>query len=94
MPSSGMLRSVALVRISQLKLSEDGILHLWDSTLRSVRRMLLTANDPSSQILVILMMKVLNSFETSVLSRATRLNIPEEDITQSHRRGNFKSHIA
>jgi hypothetical protein len=38
--------------------------------LRSVRRLLVTANLPSSQILVILMMEALSSFETSVLTKS------------------------
>jgi hypothetical protein len=37
--------------------------------------------------------KVLRNFETLVLTRATRRNIPEEDILHSHRRENLKSYI-
>jgi hypothetical protein len=45
--------------------------------LRSLRRLLLTANVvPSSPILVTLMMKTLSSSETEVLTRVTRRNIP------------------
>jgi hypothetical protein len=75
MASSGMLRRVALVRtdvseernasiIRVRRICELGILVF----LRSVRRLLLTANVvPSSSILVTLMMEVLGSSETRFL---------------------------
>jgi hypothetical protein len=72
-----MLCSVALVRTDSEEL-------LW----------LVMANVvPSSQILVALMMEVLRSPEKSVLTRATRSNIPEDGILHSHHRKNLKSNI-
>jgi hypothetical protein len=94
--SSEMLCRAALVRTD---VSEERIASIIRVTrigdlafLRSVLRLLVAANIvPSSPILVILMMEAIRSSETSVLTRATPCNIPEDDILYSHRRENIKS---
>jgi hypothetical protein len=69
---------------------EDFTLNFHTIFLCSVRRSLVTANVASSSILVTLMLEALLSSETSVLGRATRRNITEEDILPSHRRETLK----
>jgi hypothetical protein len=74
-----MLRRVALVRTD---VSEE---------LCCMRRLLVAASVvPSSPILVTLMKEALSSSETSVLTRATLCNIPEDTILHSHCRENLK----
>jgi hypothetical protein len=58
-------------------------------------RLLVTASVvPSSSILVKLMKEPISYSGTSVLTRATWRNIPEDDILHSHRREYLKSYIA
>jgi hypothetical protein len=92
MGSSGMLRHMTLVRTD---VSEE----LTASFIRVTRigelgtMLAVTSIVPSSPILVILMKESLRSSETSVLTRATQRNIPEDTILHSHRRENLKSYV-
>jgi hypothetical protein len=61
---------------------------------RSVLRLLVTANVRSSPILFTMMMEEMRPSETSVITRTTPRNIPEDDILRSRRRENLKSYIA
>jgi hypothetical protein len=83
MVSSGMLRRVVLVRA---EVSEEFSASFIRAVfLRSMRQLLVTASVvPSSPILVTLMKEALSSSETSVLTRATQRNIPEDTILLLH----------
>jgi hypothetical protein len=70
-----MLHHVALGR------TEEILCHI--VFLRSMLQMLVTADIPSSPVLVTLMMETILSYKTLVLTRATWCNIPEDGILQS-----------
>jgi hypothetical protein len=107
MVSSGMLRRVVLVRTDVSEEPSDSFIRVTRirelttlaatgnrrTFLRSMLRLLVTASVvPSSPILVTLMKEALGFSETSVLTRATLRNIPEDNILHSHRRENLKSY--
>jgi hypothetical protein len=82
--STGMLCCVALVRTD---VSEE-----LNASFNGVTRISRTSVVSSWPILVTLMMEELCASETSILTRATRRNIPEDVILHSHRRENLKSY--
>jgi hypothetical protein len=83
MVSSGMLRRVALVRTD---VSEE----------RSASFIRVTGIGELGTTLAVtstLMKEAIRSSETSILTTATRRNIPEGAILHSHRRKNLKSYL-
>jgi hypothetical protein len=90
--SSGILRNVALVRTDVSEELSDSFIKM--TRIGELGTTLVTASVvPNSPILVTLMKEALSSSETSVLTRATRRNIPEDAILHSHRCENLGSYI-
>jgi hypothetical protein len=91
MASSGMLGLVALVRTDVLE--ELSVNFMRVTRIGELGTALVRANVvPRSPILVTLMKLALSSSETSVRTRVTRRNIPEDAILHSRRRENLKSY--
>jgi hypothetical protein len=104
MLSSGMLCHVALVRSD---VSEEHITSIIRVTrISKLRTMIAVTSNcsmlqllvtstviPSSLILVTLIVEAIRSSETSVLTRATWCNIPEDGIFHSHCHENLKSYM-
>jgi hypothetical protein len=83
-------KTSVLTRATRRNTPEETILH----SHRRGNLKYYIANVLSSPILVRLMMEAIRSSETSVLTRATWRNTPEEAILHSHRCENLKSYIA
>jgi hypothetical protein len=92
MASSGMLRRVALIRTDVTEELRTSFIRVtWFGELGTT---LAVTSKLVHRLFITFMMEELCSSETSVLTTATRRNIPEDAILYSHRRENLKFYIA
>jgi hypothetical protein len=96
MASSVMLRRMAIVRTDdseELSPSISKVTRICELCISSQRASVASYGYVPSPPILILMMEAVSSSETSVLTRATRPNIPEDIILHSQRRESLKSYM-
>jgi hypothetical protein len=84
----------SIIRVKRLRELETFAV-INSEEIRRVLQLLVTVNNvPNSPILVTLMMEAILSSGALTFTKATRRNIPEDNIFHSHRREHLKSYIA